>query len=620
MTAWENVWRRLLVPASLLVAGLTVTVAGQRNPASHAQSLHAPSQLAEAQTLLARGDSTKAIAILSDYLQAHPKDTSARLGLARAYVIAEQNDKAEAEFQTILNVAPANISALAALAELYLHEGQLDKAEAMLGRAAKASGGDPQIRMQWAVVLARLHRYPAAQNALGGLAPPKAREERIAFHRLKASVASGLGNLPGAAAEMEKALAQEPQGDGLILATAAAELQSENWHRAASLAQPLYSRTGDLQTGLVLLEAQLAMHRDFHKTLESLRATQVKPAEELAFRQRLAEILLAYGESSAAIEELRRALDLDPSRSESAYNLALAEFKAGRLDDALASAQKCKALADTADLEDLLGDIQEARGDNLGAVRGYQAAVTLAPNEEKYRLSFAVEFIRHQNFDAAREVLKQAEELWPKSWRIQLALGMVEHFAGTDEEASRLLLHAAELAPDPEVALHYLGDIQMDQVSPPAGATAARLCDYSDGHPHDGKVKYYCGALIFRRDYASGDKTHADEILSRLRSAANLLVKDASPHCQMGRVYQWMERWQEALRESETCVRMEPDSADGHYRLAQIYKHLGQPERSKQELTLHKAASERIVDQNARRDETMKTFLYTIRTEAPDHK
>ncbi|MBZ5549899.1 MAG: tetratricopeptide repeat protein, partial [Acidobacteriia bacterium] len=121
-------WRRLLVPVPLLLAGLTVTVDGQRNPPSRAQSLQAPSQLAEAQSVLARGDSTKAIAILSDYLQAHPKDISARLGLARAYVIAEQNDKAEAEFQTILNVAPANISALAALAELYLHEGQLDKA------------------------------------------------------------------------------------------------------------------------------------------------------------------------------------------------------------------------------------------------------------------------------------------------------------------------------------------------------------------------------------------------------------------------------------------------------------------------------------------------------------
>jgi tetratricopeptide (TPR) repeat protein len=231
-----------------------------------------------------------------------------------------------------------------------------------------------------------------------------------------------------------------------------------------------------------------------------------------------------------------------------------------------------------------------------------------------------VEFVRHKSFDAARVVLKQAEEFWPKSWRIQLALGMVEYFAGSDEEASRILEHAAELAPEPETALRYLGNIQMDQASAPAPAAIAQLCGYSDRHPKDGMLQYYCGALLFRRDYVSRDKTHADEILRRLHMAANLLGKDAAPHCQIGRVYRWIERWQEAREESGTCVRLDPDSADGHYRLSQIYQHLGEAERSQQEMTLYKAASQRVADENARRDETMKTFLYTIQKEKPDSK
>jgi len=621
VTAWENARRRLLVAAALLLVGAVGTVAGQQSPASHqTHALQASGPVAAAQSALARGDAAKAIEILSAYLEVYPKDDAARLRLGQAYVVAGQNDKGEAEFLNVLNAAPANVSALTAIADVYQHEGQLDRAEAMLARAAKASGGDPQIRMQRAVVLARLHRFQEAQSALSHLVPPKLPEQRIAYYRLKASVASGLGNLSAAASEMEKALALQPQNDGLTMATAVAELQSENWRRAASLAEPLYSRTADPQAGLVLLEAQLAQRADFHKTLESLHASQLKPSEELAFRQRLAEVLITHEEFSASIEELTRAVELDPSRSELAFNLALAQFKAGRLDDARGSASKCKALADTADLEDLLGDIQEARGDNLAAVRSYQAAVTLAPNDEKYRLSFAMEFIRHQNFDAARAVLKQAEESWPNSWRIQLALGMVEYFAGTSEEASRILLHAAELAPEPETALRYLGDIQLGQVSPPAPEATERLCEYSDRHPQDGKLQYYCGALLFRRDYASGDKTHADEILRRLHAAAELLAKDASPRCQMGRAYQWVERWQEALQESETCVRMDPDAADGHYRLAQLYKHFGQPERARQEMTLYKAASDKVADQNARRDETMKTFLFTIQKEAPDRK
>ena len=47
---------------------------------------------------------------------------------------------------------------------------------------------------------------------------------------------------------------------------------------------------------------------------------------------------------------------------------------------------------------------------------------------------------------------------------------MVEYFAGSDQDASRILMHAAELAPEPETALEYLGKIQLDQASAPATA------------------------------------------------------------------------------------------------------------------------------------------------------
>jgi tetratricopeptide (TPR) repeat protein len=419
---------------------------------------------------------------------------------------------------------------------------------------------------------------------------------------------------------MEKALALKPTDSGLTMATAVAELQSEHWQRTASLAEPLFSRTHDPQAGLVVLEAQLGMHGDFHQTLELLRSTQLASSDQLLFLQHLAEILISHGEYSESIEALKAAVEIDSRRADLQFNLALAQFQAGRPDDAVGTAEKCKTLDDSADLEDLLGDIQESRGDNLAAVRSYQAAVALAPNQEKYRLSLAVELIRHNSFEAAKAVLKQAEDLEPKSWRIQLALGMVEYFAGTDEEATRFLLQAAEFAPDPQPALKYLGDIQMDRPSAPNPAAVARLCAHANLQPKDGNMQYYCGALLFRRDSASGYQTDAEEILRRLHAAAGLLPNAPAPHCQLGRAYRWLERWQEALDESETCARLDSNSADAHYRLAEIYHHLGQTERWQKEMKLFEAASKRLADENARRDETMKTFLYTIQKRTPDHK
>ncbi|MHB8413633.1 MAG: tetratricopeptide repeat protein [Candidatus Acidiferrales bacterium] len=605
--------------ASLLLC-LTPTFGAMQNQSSQQMNrAQSSGPLAEAQSFLAHGNPEEAIRILSSYLETHPKDSAARLALGQAYAIAGQNDRAENEFDTVLQIAPDNYIALAALGEIYDRTGQPEKAEPMLARAARVSHGSPQIRMEWAVVLARLHKYKEAQSALSGLSPPSNREERIEFHRLKASVALELGNAPAAASEMEKALVLKPNDTGLILATAVAQLQAKNWQRAASLAEPVFSRTQDPRIGLILMEAQLGMHGDFHRTLELLRSAKLTGAEELAFQQQLAEVLISHGKFSESIAELKRAAALDPHRADLFFNLALAQFKAARPDDALENAERCKALGDNADIEDLLGDIQEARGDNLAAVRSYQAAVTLAPNEEKYRLSLAVELIRHKSFEAAKVVLKQAEESHPKSWRIQLALGIVQHFTGSEEKASRILLHAAELAPDPEVALKYVGDIQMDLASAPDRAAVTQLCGYSDRHPKDGNMQYYCGAMLFRRDYVSGNKTHADEIMRRLRAATGLLPKDASPHCQLGKAYSWLGRWHEALGESETCARLDPNSAEAHYRLAQIYQRAGQQEQSQKQMKLYEAASKRVADENARRDATMKTFLYTIQKETPDH-
>jgi len=620
VTVYWALSRIVLNLAASLLFCLTLTMASQRSQSS-AEPQRSPSSgpLAEAQSSLARGNAEEAIRILSDYIQKRPEDSSARILLGKAYAVAGQNEHAAEVFQTVLQNAPENYVALAALGEIYERAGQPEKAEPMLARAARASHGAPQIRTEWAVVLARLHKYKEAQTALVGVLPPANPEERIEFHRLKASVALGLGNASAAASEMEKALVLKPTDSGLAVATAAAELQSEHWQRAANLAEPVFSRTRELRTGLILLEAQLGMHGDFHQTLELLRSTQLNSVDELFLLQRLAELLISHGEYSESIEELKRAAELDSRRADLRFNLALAQFRAGYADDAFVSAEKGKALGDSADLEDLLGDIQESRGDNLAAVRSYQAAVALAPNEEKYRLSLAVELIRHNSFEAAKAVLKQAEDLHPTSWRIQLALGMVEYFAGTDDEATRFLLHAAEFAPEPQVALRYLGDIQMDRASTPDPAAVARLCEYSDRQPKDAKMQYYCGALLLRRDYAAGHKTNADEILRRLRASASLLPKDASPHCQLGKAYRWLERWQEALSESETCARLDENSADAHYRLAQIYQHLGKSERSQEEMKLYDAASKRLADENARRDETMKTFLYTIQNQTPDH-
>src|SRR5207245_7187806 len=183
-----------------------------------------------------------------------------------------------------------------------------------------------------------------------GVPVPKSAEVGIAYHRLKASIEAGLGGSAEAAVQMEKALALKPDDAGLAMASAAAELQNKNWARAAELAEPVFSRSDDPGAGLVLLEAQLGMSADYHSTLGKLRSASLPPEQDGEFRERLAQVLIDHGKTAEAVQELTKAAELHPDRANVIFNLALARYRAGLLDDAIASAERCKTLGDSAEV------------------------------------------------------------------------------------------------------------------------------------------------------------------------------------------------------------------------------------------------------------------------------
>ena len=569
----------------------------------------------QAESALSHNDPQTAIKVLSTYLSRHPADLSARLLLADAFLTAANPEEAVKQYRVILRGDPNNYLALAGLGELYEKIGRLDQAEPNLARAVKHSRGEAELRLEWATVLAKMHRFREARNALEALAVPKTRDSRVAYFRLKAAIAEGMRDSTVAASEMESALAADPASTDLRTAVAMAELKAGNYKRAAALARQTFSEIHDLTSGMVLLQAQLESGEDVNETLGLLRDLSLPRQQSLELRQHLAELLIAHGKYQVAVVDLEELASMSPDNPEILFNLALAQFRAGQVDLALKSAEQCQHLKDSAEVEDLIGDIQEARGEVLSAVRSYQAAASLAPAEEKYQVTLALEFIRHQNFEPAKLVLENAAKSHPNSWQVQLCLGMVEYFTGTKSKSSEILLRAADMSPTPEVVLGYLGDVEIDEVSPPDKSAVDRICAFADAHPNAAREQLNCGALRLKQDYATRDKSRIKEIKDRLINAAGMLPNQAESHCELGKLYRWAEDWNLARAESERCVDMNPDSAEGHYRLAQIYQHTGDAQRSKDEMTKFQQASEKLADANEQRQKTMKTFLYKIQNE-----
>ena len=90
------------------------------------------------------------------------------------------------------------------------------------------------------------------------------------------------------------------------------------------------------------------MHSDFHRTLQLLRGTQLTSIERVGFSSaRGGAPDLSREIFRHPLKSLDKAADLDPSRADLEFNLALAQFRADRLDDARPARKSARFLATT---------------------------------------------------------------------------------------------------------------------------------------------------------------------------------------------------------------------------------------------------------------------------------
>jgi tetratricopeptide (TPR) repeat protein len=455
---------------------------------------------------------------------------------------------------------------------------------AALGQARAQSSHSPNAQsLDRALQLARAHRYAEASAAIRGVAAPEDHRQRIAFFRLRASIESGLGHSAAAAADMEAAAKLAPEN---------VELQV-----AASLAR---------------LQVQLESHVNPAWTLQSLRGFTLPPDQLLELRSRTAEILSRAGLYREAAKDFEEASRLAPGRVDILFNLALARYHHGDWDASLASAQQAKELEDSGSLESLLGDLYEKRGDALSAVRSYQAAVTLDPTAEEHRLALARELLKHQTFDAAIVVLEQAAELLPRSIRVKILLGLTYYLVDRSADSIRALQGAAELDPKDELAARYLGEITLLDPAAPDPAAVTQICAFADAHSSSKSASALCGGVLLRVSVEGGDMSHKPEILRRLQQAVRIAPQEPVARCQLGKAFEWSQQWQEARAQLEKCVRLEPDSPEGHYRLARVYRRLGLNSLANEQSALQQQAAQRQSEESMRRTSSITRFLVLL--------
>ncbi len=191
-----------------------------------------------------------------------------------------------------------------------------------------------QSPIERSVGLAREKKYAEARRELRGVAAPADPRAAIGFHRLKAAIASGLGDHGEAAREMNLALALSPGDANILLATAVAEQQAGKLDDALKHAAGARAVAPSAARETVIADIQEARGNYVEAAQSYQRAAELAPAVE-QYRINLALELVRHATFEPAATVLERASADFPRSARVKTLLAVTYYAQAKVNEAV---------------------------------------------------------------------------------------------------------------------------------------------------------------------------------------------------------------------------------------------------------------------------------------------
>jgi Flp pilus assembly protein TadD len=244
------------------------------------------------------------------------------------------------------------------------------------------------------------------------------------------------------------------------------------------------------------------------------------------------------------------------------------------------------AATETAELFNLLGDIEQRASNFAGAAEPYQRAAHMAPTEE-HLFDWGDNLLKLRAFDDAAQVFTASIARHPQSARLHVGLGIAEYSRGQYESAVKALCEAADLAPSDPRPYQFLGE--MYGVFPGLGdEVTTRLARFAKAQPRNALAQFYYAMSLWKGDRAPSEPADLRRVEALLRQAVTLDRRLAKGFLELGILLSEQQRYTEAIPELRRAASLQPDVAQAHYRLAQAYQRTGQKALAAQELEVFK--------------------------------
>lgn len=271
-----------------------------------------------------------------------------------------------------------------------------------------------------------------------------------------------------------------------------------------------------------------------------------------------------------------------PDAAKLGYNLALAQYRAGHSAKAEKTLRQVIAGGSASgEVYNLLAWCRYKQDDFRGAAAALDKAIALDPGDETNYLDGGMMLLEHRWYEAALDAAEKALEVAPDSYRAHRLKALVNLKMGRVNDAEAFYEKAVKLNPADAQAITGLATAQLDMGN--AKAAEQTLARAIERLPRAALLYQAYGSMLLWGD-GMENSAAALRAVDLLRKATGLDASLPEPHYQLGKLALREDRIEEARRELEAAVKLDPASSKNHYGLAQAYRKLGRASEAAREV------------------------------------
>lgn len=423
------------------------------------------------------------------------------------------------------------------------------------------------------------------------------------------------GKFAEATAELEILVGQAPdrvQVQELLGLVYSAQSQDEKAYAHLDKAVRLKPDSAQARTNLA---ANLVRLGKLQLAEEQFRKAAELDSQNFDTNHNLGEFYVRVGNLSKAAEFLEHAQRIDPASYENGFDLSLAYILTDRLADGRQLIHDLLKRKDTAELHNLLGELEEKDGQFVAAENEYEAAAHQDPSESNL-FDWGSELLMHRTLGPAVDVFEKGVELYPKSPRLMIGLGMALYARGNYDEAVKVLLKGADLNPSDPRCYLFLSRAY-DSSPGQAEDVIQRFRRFADLEPGNAHALYYYAMSLWKGKRAEDPGADLHQIEALLIKAKSVDPKFADVHLQLGNLYSAQTKYLQAIPEYVRARELNPDLADAYYRLGQAYVRTGQKVRAQEQFQLYQRLREQHLADLDRQRAEIRQFVLSEKDAAP---